>query len=451
MAGGSLDQPVTFGAYVAYSADGGERSTVRGPLRDLGPDGRLGYTPSATVVARIDDDGTHTVTYQATDVAGNSTPEKSVNFKIDQTPPELAVFEPQLRSDPRLVTVAASDRTSGLADGGKIQLRRIVPTRGDWITLHTGRQDDRYYAHIDNATLPEGDYEFRATIPDQAGNEATATTDRDGREEIIHITPTQVGPYLTVVLDGGTPQSGGPDAQDARATVDTALTAHAVQRTVTTRKCKRRKGRPKRCPSAVTESLVHELRVPFGHRALVRGSLTTTTGAPIPGIEITVLARLAVTGSEYLAEASIRTDASGAFTYSVPAGAGRTLDFHYRGDEKYKHADEQVTLRVPAAATLRASKHSIRNGERVSFSGRLLGRPYPRRGKVLDLQAYYRHKWRTFAAPRANLQGKWKFNYRFGATRGLVVYRFRLRVRATSDYPYELGFSKLTKVRVLGR
>jgi hypothetical protein len=406
------------------------------------------------LVVPVEADGAHSVAYQAADVAGNVTPERSVSFKIDRTPPELAVFEAQEQSDPRLITVAAADRTSGLADGGRIQLRRVAPTHGDWISLRTGRHDDRYYAHIDNASLPEGDYEFRATIPDQAGNEATTTTNREGDHEILHISPTQIGPYLTILLGEGPPESGGPDAQDAKATVDTTVTAQAVKRTVTRRKCKRPKrvAHPKKCPrTGVRELLVHELGVPFGTRAWIRGTLRTSAGAGISGTEITVLARPARAGATYAAESSIRTDSSGAFTYRVPAGAGRTLDFYYRGDEKYKHADDQVTLRVPAAVTISASRHSIRNGQHVRFAGKLLGGPYPPKGKPLDLQAFYRHKWRTFATPRAGLRGSWRYNYRFEATRGTVLYRFRVRVRATSDYPYELGYSKVTGVRVTGR
>jgi hypothetical protein len=176
----------------------------------------------------------------------------------------------------------------------------------------------------------------------------------------------------------------------------------------------------------------------------------TDTGVAITGVEITILARPAVAGADYVAKASVRTDEQGAFTYRARAAEGRTLDFHYRGDETYKHADDQVTLRVPASATLKASRHSVPNGGRVLFQGKLGGGPYPARGKVLDLQAFYRHKWRTFAAPRAGQNGKWKYRYRFQATRGVVIYRFRIRVRASSDYAYEVGYSKVTKVRVHG-
>ncbi len=87
-----------------------------------------GTRPRRHSTFAVADDGSHTVAYRAFDVAGNPTAEKTVTFKIDQTPPELAVFEAQQRSDPRLVTVAASDRTSGLADGGTI---RATPDRTD--------------------------------------------------------------------------------------------------------------------------------------------------------------------------------------------------------------------------------------------------------------------------------------------------------------------------------
>ena len=33
---------------------------------------------------------------------------------------------------------------------------------------------------------------------------------------------------------------------------------------------------------------------------------------------------------------------------------------------------------------------------------------------------------------------------------GRIVYRFRVRVRPSSDYPYELGYSKTIKVTVTG-
>jgi hypothetical protein len=448
----ALDQDDADGGFIRYAVDGQPLETVRGPA--AAPD----YHQAAHAAVSIAADGAHTLSFQAVDVAGNGASHGAVSFKIDQTPPELVVFESQQASDPRLITVAASDRTSGLADGGLIQLRRIAPSEGDWQTLRTTREGDRYYAHVANGELPEGDYEFKATIPDQAGNRATGDRNRQGEREVLHISPTQVGPYRTV--DDGSIAGGGHDDPDFGATVATRLSAAIVKKAGVLRrkKCrtlKSRTGRKRRkCKTRsvrVPQQLVHEARVPFGKRTPTTGTLTAGDGKPIPRVEIVVLSKHAADGARYSAMASIRTDANGTFKYTVPAGPSRAIDFVYRGDSTYKQADDEVSLAVPASVTLKASRRAVRNGGTVMFTGKLRGRPYPAKGKLLDLQAFYRGKWRTFATPRTGPRGDWKRRYRFQATRGTVLYKFRVRVTASSDYPYDAAYSRLVRVRVTGR
>lgn len=454
----ALDSRDEDGGYIGYTIGGASKRNIRGPAQPQDPTtGLRAHEPSAEASIPIGDDGPHTLTYSATDVAGNETAEKTLSVKIDRTPPELVVVEAQQQADPRLITVAASDRTSGLADGGTVQLRRIGPSQGDWVTLRTAREGQHYYAHVDNSQLPSGDYQFRAVIPDQAGNRSTGDRSRSGQLEVLHIDPTHVGPYRT---DLGNPTAGnGTVAADAGATVGTRLTARAVSRVKKSpaKKCKTvtRKGRKhKKCAKVkirTVERLVPIVRVAFGKKQVTRGTLTTAAGQPIGEAEITVLAKVSADGAQYRAEGSTRTDRAGRFTYTARAGASRTLDFSYRGNSTFKHAGGSVVLKVPASATMKSDRKRTRNGSSVGFRGKLLGVPYPSKGKVLDLQAHYRGKWRTFATPRAKLNGGWKYRYRFGATRGHVVYKFRVRVRPSSDYPYELGYSKLITVSVTGR
>jgi hypothetical protein len=105
---------------------------------------------------------------------------------------------------------------------------------------------------------------------------------------------------------------------------------------------------------------------------------------------------------------------------------------------------------VPAASSMSADRRTVRNGEAVSFNGRLVGQHVPDGGKLIDLQAYYRGGWRTFATPRTDSRGRWFYRYRFGATRGTVRYRFRARIRREAAYPYELGYSRRVVVTVRG-
>ena len=73
-----------------------------------------------------------------------------------------------------------------------------------------------------------------------------------------------------------------------------------------------------------------------------------------------------------------------------------------------------------------------------------------RSGKLVEMQAYFRGRWRTFSTVRATARGRWRFPYRFGGTVGRVTYRFRARLPAEGGYPFISGNSRVVKVLVLG-
>jgi hypothetical protein len=84
------------------------------------------------------------------------------------------------------------------------------------------------------------------------------------------------------------------------------------------------------------------------------------------------------------------------------------------------------------------------------FSGRVLTGPVPAAGKLLEMQAHFRGRWRTFATLRTDRRGAWKFRYRFGATLGRVTYRFRAQLPSEGGYPFVAGRSRVAKVVVIG-
>jgi hypothetical protein len=349
----------------------------------------------------LDADGDHHVALQAVDAAGNESERRDVEVRIDRTPPELVVFERANPADPRAIAVAVADRTSGVA-GGVVELRRVAGG-GDWRALPTALHDGRLSARLDDGAL-DGTYVLRARVRDRAGNEAIGDRRRGGAPVVVDTRALRTATQLRAGLDaggGGTPQ--------ARATVG------------------------------------------FGRSAAARGSVVRAGGGPVAGGVVEVWSRSAAAGSPYLRAGSVRTDAGGGFAYRVPAGPSRTLRFRYAGSAIDRPSQAEVTLRVPAAITIHASRRSVRNGQAVTFSGRLRGRPIPAGGKVVDLQAHYRGRWRTFATPRAGSDGRWRYRYRFGATRGRLVYPFRALVRPESSYPYALGVSPTTRVTVTGR
>jgi hypothetical protein len=105
-------------------------------------------------------------------------------------------------------------------------------------------------------------------------------------------------------------------------------------------------------------------------------------------------------------------------------------------------------VRVSASSTIRASRRVVGPGARVTFSGtvRRAGQPRPRRGLVVVLQGRTRGGWETFSDVRTTRTGRWRASYRFRGAPGR--YPIRLRIRRQNGFPFELGHSRSTYVRV---
>ncbi|MGH2979021.1 MAG: hypothetical protein ACRDLQ_05225, partial [Solirubrobacterales bacterium] len=148
--------------------------------------------------------------------------------------------------------------------------------------------------------------------------------------------------------------------------------------------------------------------------------------------------------------AIVMTDSAGRFSFATGVGPSRTVRFDYEGTRVTRPARAELRILVRARSSIAVDRRFALNGQAVRFRGRLRGRPIPEGGKLIDLQAFYRGRWRTFATPRTDAASRWSYDYRFEATRGRVTYRFRARIRRESAYPYELGRSRVVRVTVRG-
>jgi hypothetical protein len=398
---------------MAYRLDGGAERSV----------------PGASASATFADDGVHSLTFAAVDAAGNRSPERAVGFRIDRTAPELVVFEAADPADPRRLVVAASDRTSGVS-GATVEMRRFQSNER-WTELPVVRDGDRFVTRIDDESLDLGVYELRARVSDRAGNESAGDRRRDGSPAVVDTAALRGGSRMTAALVT-------PDKTKTK-------TVCPKRRPGRKRKCRKRK------VTVPGGALVPSLALPFATGAEARGALEADDGSPLAGAEVEVDVRPAAAGAEFERAGAVRTDARGSFAYTLPAGSSREVRFRYRGSGRHRPSEATVSARVAAAATIAVGPRRVRNGRSVRFRGKLRSLPVPPAGKLLDLQAHFRGKWRTFATPRASAKGKWSYRYRFGATRGTVPYRFRVVIRPESAYPYDLGYSKTVRVVVRGR
>lgn len=370
-------------------------------------------------------DGAHRYHLGAIDASGNTNATNGT-FYVDHTAPGRAtpptIVGGEAPRDQNSFAVRWQNPTeSGVAPIARAHYRICsVAVPGQCVI---GSQAGKGIAALTNVALPAaGEHTLRVWLEDAAGNANEATASDSVRLHFLGAkTAISVAKERRVTAQGAcVPGKGSGTAKKKRA-----------------RRC-----RPPKPPRKVE-------RVRFGRTLKITGQLTGE-GAPVGPTTVRVNAQASTPGAVFAEEGLTETDASGAFSYTAPPGPSRTLQFVYGGSLAKAPATGVLGLVVPAKSSLKADRKSARTGQRVVFSGRLRGEPIPQVGKVVDLQAYYRGQWRTFATPRSGPRGFWKFRYKFEATRGRVKYRFRARIRHEPAYPYALGYSRQVKVAVRG-
>lgn len=350
-----------------------------------------------------------------------------VHLRFDPDPPTSPGIELGADGDPAKISLSVSDKLSGVGEA-EIELRSSLgQTRSLPVELTPGSGE--LTARIPDLELPAGSYEVRAMVHDLAGNLAVIDQDTEGAT-------------MTVTLP-------------LRERTGIAATAEIVR---VVRRCRRvmvrSRGRLLRrtvCTNVPTRAPVPlptqaPLRVGHFERLLITGALENAPEAAM----IDVVERPRTPGLPGRSS-RVPVGGDGRFSVPLPPGPSRTVELSYAGDAENLSSRAEVALLVPAASTLTPSRTSVVNGQAVVFSGRLLGGPMPEMGRTVDLQAFYRGAWRTFATPRSDDAGAWRHVYRFGATRGTVVYPFRVLIQREAGYPYETGVSRTVRVTVRGR
>ena len=261
--------PITAAHYRLCRAGGSECSTV-----DSGGEGI-----AAIEGVKVPSPGEWELRLWREDAAGNqqsANASQPVKLRFDPEPPQLG-FEAPSADYPTRVAVQATDRISGLNSG---QIELSPAGSGGWQELPTSREGDHLVTRVDDAALPAGEYELRASASDMAGN-IGATADRlDGQPMRLRL------PLRTT----------------------TAMKAGVVRRIVTHR---RKKGQVRRTV------LEPRAKVPFGRKVRLAGRLVNGAGHPLDEAKILVYSQ-PVEGTEEL-EGTVATDSDGRFVYGVQA------------------------------------------------------------------------------------------------------------------------------------
>jgi hypothetical protein len=189
----------------------------------------------------------------------------------------------------------------------------------------------------------------------------------------------------------------------------------------------------------------------LSRRLRVRGSLRVYRGRALAGRRIVALQRLRVDGAREQQVASATTGRRGRFSLRLPKGASRAVRIVAPGGGGLQAGLRRLRARVPWASSMRIAPRVVGAGRSIRLSGRLrlAGRRLPESGKLVELQAFDRGRWRVFATTRARgARARWSTTYRFSSRARRGSYRIRARIRREGTLPFELGYSRPALVRV---
>ena len=297
------------------------------------------------------------------DAAGNESRAnaQSVRLRLDDSPPNVR-FGTLDASDPTRIDVIASDTISPLSRA-EVEIQRHG--RAAWVPLATSRsgQDSpraltTSISRTAHTTFARGCSTARATSdPLRSRSQAVAP----------------VGPFpLASTL--------------AWSRAKSRSSAHVGQTAA---------GRASDASSWCDRQCISDRTIP------IRGRLTTPGENPVANASIEVWEQVSLPGALSRRVAVIGTDRNGRFRFKALRGPSRVVRFRYVGSPIVRARTAEVEIQVKATTTIRTNHKRVVNGEDVVLSGRVLGQQLPSVGKLVQLQAYSRGRWITFATPRA--------------------------------------------------
>lgn len=439
--GGWTNRPVTLAATATDALSGMTADGTAGPFTAIRVDGLAPTTAAGSSVSTtVIGEGVHTVAYYARDAAGNvndggagngvaNRPPSTTTVRIDRTSPSASFVNAQNPEDPEAIEVRVSDPLSGPdSSQGQIAVRRNGSGE-PFEPLPTDFAAGMLRAHWDSDAYPAGEYEFRATGYDVAGN-AVATEQRANGASMVLPNPLKIPTAMQTGFGGK------------------ALVWHRCERHGERRRCRREviHGFDRRPPARL---------LPYGRPTLFSGRLTAGLDSPLGQTSVQVIERFAPGAGERERVTLVRTDADGVFTARLAPGPSRQIWATFPGTRTLTRSSGMpVRLGVLGDVRMRPSSTAATvGGPPVVFAGRVEagGAAIPADGKSVQLQFRLPGlPWTEFRTIQTDADGCFHYPYRFvdDDSRG-VRFEFRAFAPAQSGWPYEPAGSR--PVAVTGR
>jgi hypothetical protein len=433
---GWTNRPVTL---TATAADATSGMSFGGAFTAIRVDGGVPTTANGdSVSAAVIGEGVHDIAYYARDAAGNiddgagggvkpNPPPSTAVVRIDRDAPAASFLNSQNPEDPELIEVRVADPMSGPDPSkGRIEVRRAASGE-QFEALPTESAGGKLRARWDSDAYPAGEYEFRATGYDAAGNSATTGRRANGTSMLL---PSPLK-------------------------VPTAVRTGFGGRTLVWHRCARRDGQ-RHCRREAIEAFYRRPAtrlVPYGRGTLFSGRLVAGLGSPLGRMPVQVIESFDSGANPVQRVTTVEAGADGIFTAHLAPGPSRSVTAVFGGTRTLtRSAARPVRLEVRAGVRMRASAPVAAIGGRPAiFRGEVEadGAAIPPDGKTVQLQ--FRAPgvpWTEFRTVQTDARGRFRYPYSFtdDDSRG-VRFQFRAFAPAQSDWPFEPASSGPVAVR----
>ena len=286
--------------------------------------------------------------------------------------------------------------------------------------------------NVNTSGVPDGAYELSVRAIDAAGNQKTVAASQPA---VIDNVPDGAAPVAPTPIP--VPGPNGKDGANGRDGANAVLTINGTNGSAGAS-----------LSAAFSSTRTGIVKSKYGKQVLITGELRAPSGKPISGARLWVMQQDKMLGAKMVPAGEVVTDSAGKFRYVTTAVRSRTVRFGYRTHLESAEFSQttDISLGVIAKIGLASSRKSVRNGQSVTFNGRVAGAPATAR-KVVELQVKKGSTWMTFRSTRLR-NGRFSEKYRFTRTRGRTTYVFRARVRQEAGFPFLTGVSPQAKVTV---